>query len=64
MAYKLIDYLVDRYALESYWWWNWPVLMLVAVGAVVLWAKLYDAHERLEREKEARSPKPPREGWL
>ena len=60
---RLIDFMVDKYGLEYYWWY-WPASILITIVAAVLWVKLQRDKQRRWRERQERYPDPPRDSWL
>jgi hypothetical protein len=64
MGQRLIQFVVDKYGLEYYWWY-WPAVILIGIVSAVLWFKLNARQDRLAREHAERFPEPPdRQNWL
>ena len=64
MGQRLIQFAVDKYGLEYYWWY-WPALGVITIASAVLWVVLLRYRERVRREHPELFPEPPhRDSWL
>ena len=63
MGPHLIDYIVHKYGLQYYWWFQ-PAVYVVGIVSAVLWVKLQAYADRVRREHEERFPPPQRDSWL
>ena len=64
MGQRLIDFVVDKYGLEYYWWF-WPAYGAITVALLVLVVVRRRNRERLKREHpELFAEPPPRDSWL